>query len=855
MFKKMTLFIIAVAMSSFAWAQSCSDLFISEYIEGSSSNKAFEIYNPTSATIDLTDYVVYRYNNGSLTPTDSLFPQDMLLAGDVFVVGNPSANATILAESDTTHSLCFYNGDDAVSLIKISTNDTLDIIGEIGVDPGSGWIVGTGATNNTTLVRMVGVQEGTTDWAQSVLEWDVFAIDMVDSVGAHSMTSCIVATLCPEPFFSEYIEGSSSNKALEIYNPSGVDLDLTNYVIYRFNNGSLTATDSLFPLGTLVAGDVFVAANPSANPAIMAQADTTHTITFYNGDDAILLLNMVTGDSLDIIGEIGVDPGSGWTVGTGATNNTTLIRMIGIQQGNTNWAVAATEWDVFPIDMTDSLGMHTMTECSIAVPNVVAAGAGMDVCDGVAVNFTSSATGGDGGPYTYFWDFGDSNNSTQQNPSHTYSGTGTYTVIVTATDGSSNMDDTTFTVTVTANADATITPAGPFCESDPMQTLTAVDPLGIWSGAGITDVNLGSFDPAVAGVGNHPITYTISGPCGDMQTTTITVVQNSDATITPAGPFCETDPVQTLTAVDPLGIWSGIGIIDANAGTFDPATAGPGTHSISYTIGGPCGDSNTINIIVDPQANTTITPAGPFCETDPIQTLTAVDPLGIWSGIGIIDPNNGTFDPATAGAGTHNVTYTITGNCGNSSIVSITVTPLADATIGAVPYPSFGSYICHFDPTMMLTAADPGGYWTGESIDSLTGVFDPFDYLNNHGILNFPCDSIPIYYTIPGVCGDIDSTTIVQCVCSGIEENQWQNAITVSPNPSNSGLFNLDLAALKDWKATIAVTDITGRLIQTEQLLAETYSWTVDLSNQSSGTYLISISGEFGRVVKKLIIE
>jgi hypothetical protein len=344
----------------------CSDLFFSEYIEGSSSNKAIEVYNPGDTTVNLTAYVLYRYNNGSLTPTDSLFPQGTLAPGAVFVIGNASANAAILAQSDTLHTYTFYNGDDALSMINRNTGDTLDIIGEIGVDPGSSWIVGTGATANFTLIRNIAIQTGELDWAIGATQWDVFPIDMSDSLGAHTMTPCAsTGPACSDDlFFSEYIEGSSSNKAMEIYNPMDTTVDLTNYVVYRYNNGSLTATDSLFPQGTLASGDVWVFANPSANPAILAQGDTTHTLTFYNGDDAVALINMGTGDTLDIIGEIGVDPGSGWTVGTGATNNFTLIRKIGVQKGETNWAIGATQWDVFPIDMVDSLGMHTMTPCA-----------------------------------------------------------------------------------------------------------------------------------------------------------------------------------------------------------------------------------------------------------------------------------------------------------------------------------------------------------------------------------------------------------------------------------------------------------------------------------------------------------
>ncbi len=176
---------------------------------------------------------------------------------------------------------------------------------------------------------------------------------------------------CNNLFFSEYLEGASNNKAVEIYNPSAATVNLTNYVIYRYNNGSLTPTDSLFPQGTLAAGAVWVAGNPSAVVGITGVSDTLHTITFFNGDDAMTLFQRVPRVQLDAIGLVGNDPGVNWPVGTGATAEFTLVRMVGVQQGNNNWAVGATEWDVYPQNTTSFLGSHSMTSCIPPVAPVI----------------------------------------------------------------------------------------------------------------------------------------------------------------------------------------------------------------------------------------------------------------------------------------------------------------------------------------------------------------------------------------------------------------------------------------------------------------------------------------------------
>ena len=168
-------------------------------------------------------------------------------------------------------------------------------------------------------------------------------------------------------FFSEYIEGTSSNKALEIYNGTGDDVDLSQYRVYRANNGSTVWQDSLDLTGTLAAGEVYVIANPSADEEILALADTTHSITFYNGNDALyLVMNSEGWVTIDVLGIMGED--MIWDVGgtPEAMHEQTLIRKNAVISGNTDWAAAAGttvldgEWRVLPQDYDYNLGMHTV---------------------------------------------------------------------------------------------------------------------------------------------------------------------------------------------------------------------------------------------------------------------------------------------------------------------------------------------------------------------------------------------------------------------------------------------------------------------------------------------------------------
>ena len=107
-------------------------------------------------------------------------------------------------------------------------------------------------------------------------------------------------------FISEYIEGSSFNKAIEIYNGTGSDVDLSAYSLELYSNGAATASQTVALSGTLADGDVFVLAHASADPAILAVADLLNSsVINFNGDDAVVLRK--DGAVVDAFGQIGFD--------------------------------------------------------------------------------------------------------------------------------------------------------------------------------------------------------------------------------------------------------------------------------------------------------------------------------------------------------------------------------------------------------------------------------------------------------------------------------------------------------------------------------------------------------------------
>jgi len=169
------------------------------------------------------------------------------------------------------------------------------------------------------------------------------------------------AAATTELFFSEYIEGSSNNKALEIYNGTGAAVNLVTdaYNVQMFFNGSASAALTINLTGTVADGDVYVLAQATADPAILAQADQTNAAGWFNGDDAVVLRKGAT--IIDVIGQIGFDPGSEWGSGLVSTGDNTLRRMPTIAGGDpigSDPFDPSAEWNGFATNTFDGLGFH-----------------------------------------------------------------------------------------------------------------------------------------------------------------------------------------------------------------------------------------------------------------------------------------------------------------------------------------------------------------------------------------------------------------------------------------------------------------------------------------------------------------
>jgi len=251
--KKLLLAFAAVLLVNIALSGQCSDLFISEYVEGSGNNKALEIYNPTNAAINLGNYRVIRWANGAITALEDAvmpLPANLSIASKGVIVialnltdpngtGQTAPIAAALQEKADTllsngcateqgniRTFCF-NGDDALSLEKNvdGTWVRVDIFACIGEQPtDSQGALNNGAwtdlapfstppagystaingpyffrywTRDQTLIRKPSISAGVTtnpapqSFNPSV-QWDSLAVDLFDSLGFHTCVCNVV---------------------------------------------------------------------------------------------------------------------------------------------------------------------------------------------------------------------------------------------------------------------------------------------------------------------------------------------------------------------------------------------------------------------------------------------------------------------------------------------------------------------------------------------------------------------------------------------------------------------------------------------------------------------------------------
>ncbi len=260
----------------------------------------------------------------------------------------------------------------------------------------------------------------------------------------------------------------------------------------------------------------------------------------------------------------------------------------------------------------------------------------------------------------------------------TYSGTGvtggnfdpsagTQTVTYTYTDVNGCADNTTTSITVNPAPSVSQSAISAVCDNSGAVTLTGGSPAGgTYSGTGVNAS--GDFEPTA---GTQTITYTFTdvNGCTDNASTVITVNPAPSVSQSAFSAVCSNSGIVALTGGSPAGgTYSGMGVSGTD---FDPAV-GTQTVTYSFTDANGCTGDASQSITVDPAPIVAFnSPVSAMCLNHPALTLSGGAPAGgTYSGTGV---SGGNFNPSTAGAGNHVITYSFTDANGCDGQATITM--------------------------------------------------------------------------------------------------------------------------------------------------------------------------------------
>lgn len=306
--------LVALAVGLALSGQVQAQLLISEYLEGSSNNKAVELSNLGATPVDLSQYRLVLYANGKpLTdaPTNSLALQGTLAPGASLVLANPSANAEILAKANQTSGNLVFNGDDALVLYRGS--EIVDSFGQVGVDPGTAWVSGSVSTLDMTLRRKATVNQGRTDAAgpfNPALEYVTAPKDDASGLGCSGDGPCEgtlpPAFVCPidQLIPVPTIQGPGSSSPLvpagkfeseQAYATRGIVTQVVNGLYKGFfiqdlqGDGDPASSDGLFVYSTQTNSTIV----PGAEVCVSGKVKEYFNQTQLNADQLVVTQPMV----------------------------------------------------------------------------------------------------------------------------------------------------------------------------------------------------------------------------------------------------------------------------------------------------------------------------------------------------------------------------------------------------------------------------------------------------------------------------------------------------------------------------------------------------------------------------------
>jgi PKD repeat protein len=822
---------------------SCTELFISEYVEGSANDKVLEFYNPSSNPINLNGYSVHLFTNGASSPSSTYNFSGIIAPYDVFVLSHPNASAAILSIADATSMICTFNGNDAVGLRKNGV--LIDAVGVVGTNPGNEWIVGSGSTVDNTLVRKANVDGPSTSWTAVQTQWTVYPQGVISYLGSNT-NNCAGTAIPPLANFTSNTQNITTGQSVNF-----TDLSTNNPTTWTwtFTGGSPASSTSQNP--TNIVYNTPGCYQVSLTVTNSAGSNTfTQTCYITVSNTAIPPLanftsntqNITTGQSVNFTDLSTNNPTSwNWTFTGGSPASST-------SQNPTNIVYNTPGCYQVSLTATNSAGSNTSTQtCYINVTNPVIVpvanftASSVNITTGQSVNFTDLSTNN---PTSWNWVFTGAApaSSTSQNPSNiTYNTAGCYQVSLTATNSAgSNTSTQTCYITVT---NPIITPVANFTANTQYITVGQSVNFTDFSTNNPTSWNwvfTGAAPASSTSQNPSNITYNTAG-CYEVSLTATNSAGSNTSTqtcyinVVPAGiqpqasfninpnPACTNSNVNLLNAsTNALSFnWDMPGATPATSTAQFPVIsyATSGTYQIKLiAINGANSDTliQTITVNPTPIMNTSADESICFGSSTTLNASASGSVTYNWTPSATLSTPTLSQTLATPNTTTDYVVTINDGVCSASDTITVTVWPLpSNPTITQV------------GNTLEATSGFPAYQWHENNVIIAGETQSTITPLNNGNYTVEVIDSN----------GCISTSQAFAFVIQGIKTS-LNNEISIYPNPLTT-ILHIDFKNL-NIDTQIEIKNLQGQIILNQKV--DTKLNIVNLDQYSNGVYFIKIN-------------